>query len=46
MTFIEFYNKVTEIANVYPSIEYVRILWSYGYDIDQAVNNLKTMHEE
>ena len=46
MTFEQFYKEVTEKSKVEATKEYVRILWNNAYTIDQAIHNLKTMHEE
>ena len=45
MTFEQFYQTVTKQASVNASKEYVRILWSNAYTIEQAVHNLQTMDE-
>ncbi len=45
MTFEQFYKEVTDKAKVEATREYVRILWDNAYTIDQAIHNLKTMHE-
>ena len=45
MTFEQFYQTVTKQANVATTKEYVRILWSNAYTIEQAVHNLQTMDE-
>lgn len=46
MTFEQFYQTVTRQANVIATKEYVRILWSNAYTIEQSVHNLQTMNEE
>lgn len=45
MTFEQFYQTVTKQANVSATIEYVRILWSRAYTIEEAVRNLQTKDE-
>jgi hypothetical protein len=45
MTFAQFYQTVTKQASVNATKEYVRILWSNAYTIEQAVHNLQTMDE-
>lgn len=45
MTFEQFYQTVTKQANVNANKEYVKILWSRGYTIEEAVRNLQTMDE-
>jgi len=45
MTFEQFYKKVIKESKVEASREYVRILWVNAYTIEQAIHNLKTMHE-
>jgi len=45
MTFEQFYQTVTKQAGVNATKEYVRILWSNAYTIEQAVHNLQTMDE-
>lgn len=46
MNFEQYYIEVTTQSQVFPSVDYVRILWSNAYTIDQAVHNLKTMHDK
>ena len=45
MTFEQFYKEVTVESKVEATRAYVRILWNNAYTIDQAIHNLKTMHE-
>jgi hypothetical protein len=45
MTFEQFYNYVIKQSEVFATKEYVRILWSNGYAIEQAIHSLKTMNE-
>jgi hypothetical protein len=46
MTFEQFYQEVAKQSGVYAERKYVRILWDNAYTIEQAIHNLKTMHEE
>ena len=46
MTFKQFYETVTKQAEIMATEKYVKILWDNAYTIEQAVHNLKTMHEE
>jgi hypothetical protein len=45
MTFEQFYQEVIQQANINATKDYVRILWSNAYKIEQAVYNLQTMDE-
>lgn len=45
MTFEQFYQTVIKQAGVFAKKEYVRILWSNAYTIEQAVYNIQTMDE-
>ena len=46
MTFEQFYQEVTKQSGVNAERKYVRILWDKAYNVEQAIYNLKTMHEE
>lgn len=45
MTFNDFYKKVNEISGVEAPRHFVKILWHYGYTIEQAVHTLQTKND-
>lgn len=45
MTFDQFYTEIITVSKVDAPKDHIRILWSRGYNIEQAVHYAKTMHD-
>ena len=43
MTFLQYHKTVIRSSGVEGSSDYIRILWHYGYTLEQAIHNLKTL---
>ena len=45
MTFLQYHKTVIRSSGVEAYSDYIRILWHYGYTLEQAIHNLKTMKD-